>query len=141
MKSRMDRRDFLVGTLTIGAGAASTLACRPESRIGVPAPAEQPIADFELDEVTVRGLQAAMEEGRLTTRGIAELYLARIEAIDKDGAGRPGLHSIIEVNPEALGVADSTVKTHLGNLYGKTGTSRQADLVRLVAGFANPLVA
>jgi DNA-binding CsgD family transcriptional regulator len=42
---------------------------------------------------------------------------------------------------EALGVADTTVKTHLGRLYQKTGTSRQADLVKLVARFASPLVA
>ncbi|MBN9023363.1 MAG: LuxR family transcriptional regulator, partial [Rhizobiales bacterium] len=32
---------------------------------------------------------------------------------------------------EALGVAETTVKTHLGNVFGKTGTSRQADLVKL----------
>lgn len=41
---------------------------------------------------------------------------------------------------EALGVAEPTVKTHLHRLFGKTGTSRQADLVKLVAGYANPLV-
>jgi DNA-binding CsgD family transcriptional regulator len=41
---------------------------------------------------------------------------------------------------EALGVAGSTVKTHLTNVYTKTGVSRQADLVKLVAGFANPLL-
>ena len=110
MESRMDRRGFLVGTLTMGAGAASTVSCRPASRTGAPTPAEQPVADFELDEVTVRGLQAAMEEGRLTARGITELYLARMEAIDEDGSGRPGLHSIIEVNPEALGIADALDK-------------------------------
>jgi DNA-binding CsgD family transcriptional regulator/PAS domain-containing protein len=39
----------------------------------------------------------------------------------------------------AFGVADTTVKTHLGRLYAKTGTARQADLVKLVAGFAMPL--
>jgi DNA-binding CsgD family transcriptional regulator len=55
------------------------------------------------------------------------------------------LLAIVEVGgvpevAEALGVADTTVKTHLGNLYGKTGTGRQADLVKLVAGFASPLV-
>lgn len=55
------------------------------------------------------------------------------------------LLAIVEVGgvpeaAEALGVAASTVKTHLGNLYGKTGVSRQADLVKLVAGFASPLV-
>ena len=55
------------------------------------------------------------------------------------------LLAIVEVGgvpevAEVLGVADTTVKTHLGNLYGKTGTSRQADLVKLVAGFASPLI-
>jgi DNA-binding CsgD family transcriptional regulator len=41
---------------------------------------------------------------------------------------------------EALGVADSTVKTHLGRLFDKTGARRQVDLVKLVAGFSTPLV-
>jgi DNA-binding CsgD family transcriptional regulator len=40
----------------------------------------------------------------------------------------------------ALGIAESTVKTHLGRLFVKTGARRQADLVKIVAGFASPLV-
>jgi DNA-binding NarL/FixJ family response regulator len=40
----------------------------------------------------------------------------------------------------ALGVADTTVKTHLSRLFEKTGAARQADLVKLVAGYATPLV-
>jgi len=40
---------------------------------------------------------------------------------------------------ETLGIAENTVKFHLKNLFEKTGTVRQADLVKLVAGFANPL--
>jgi DNA-binding CsgD family transcriptional regulator/PAS domain-containing protein len=40
----------------------------------------------------------------------------------------------------ALGIGEATVKTHLQRLFGKTGTSRQIELVRLVAGFANPLL-
>jgi DNA-binding CsgD family transcriptional regulator len=39
----------------------------------------------------------------------------------------------------ALGVADSTVKTHLGRVFEKTGASQQADLVKLVAAYATPL--
>jgi DNA-binding CsgD family transcriptional regulator len=39
----------------------------------------------------------------------------------------------------ALGVADTTIKTHLGNLFEKTGARRQADLVKLVAGYSTPL--
>jgi len=39
----------------------------------------------------------------------------------------------------ALGVAESTVKTHLGRLFEKMGVARQADLVRVVAGFSTML--
>jgi len=54
------------------------------------------------------------------------------------------LLAIVEVGgvPEvavALGIAVTTVKTHLGRLFEKTGATRQADLVRLVAGYAMPL--
>jgi DNA-binding CsgD family transcriptional regulator len=55
------------------------------------------------------------------------------------------LFAVVEVGgvretAEALGIAEATVKTHLHRLYGKTGTARQADLVKLVAGFASPVV-
>jgi DNA-binding CsgD family transcriptional regulator len=42
---------------------------------------------------------------------------------------------------ESMGISPSTVKTHLRRLFAKTGTDRQADLVKLVAGYVNPLVA
>jgi DNA-binding CsgD family transcriptional regulator len=42
---------------------------------------------------------------------------------------------------EAMGISHSTVKTHLRRLFAKTGTDRQAELVKLVAAYANPLVA
>ena len=41
---------------------------------------------------------------------------------------------------ELLGVAVSPVKTHLARVYDKTGTKRHADLAKLVAGYANPLL-
>ena len=55
------------------------------------------------------------------------------------------LLAIVEVGgvpevAESLGIAESTVKTHLGNLYQKTGARRQADLVKIVAGFSMPLL-
>jgi DNA-binding CsgD family transcriptional regulator len=37
---------------------------------------------------------------------------------------------------EALGISEATAKTHLRRLFEKTGTGRQADLVKLVAGFS-----
>lgn len=55
------------------------------------------------------------------------------------------LLAVVEVGgvPEvaaALGIAATTVRTHLQQAYHKTGTNRQADLVKLVAAFSNPLV-
>jgi DNA-binding CsgD family transcriptional regulator len=41
---------------------------------------------------------------------------------------------------ELLGIGQTTVKTHLHRLFAKTETTRQADLVKLVAGFSSPLV-
>jgi DNA-binding CsgD family transcriptional regulator len=41
---------------------------------------------------------------------------------------------------QALGIAETTAKTHLGHLYEKTGAGRQADFVKLVARFSNPLL-
>jgi DNA-binding CsgD family transcriptional regulator/PAS domain-containing protein len=41
---------------------------------------------------------------------------------------------------EALGISENTVKTHLKRLYAKTGATRQADLVKLLARFSSPLV-
>jgi DNA-binding CsgD family transcriptional regulator/PAS domain-containing protein len=40
---------------------------------------------------------------------------------------------------EMLGIGEATVKTHLHRIFGKTDTSRQADLVKLVAGYSSPL--
>jgi DNA-binding CsgD family transcriptional regulator len=41
---------------------------------------------------------------------------------------------------ETLGIGETTVKTHLKRLYQKTGARRQADLVKLFAGYTNPLL-
>jgi DNA-binding CsgD family transcriptional regulator len=41
---------------------------------------------------------------------------------------------------DALGISEATVKTHLQRVFRKTGANRQADLVKLMASFANPLV-
>ena len=40
---------------------------------------------------------------------------------------------------ETLGISQSTAKTHLGRLFEKTGTKRQSDLVKVVAGFPGRL--
>ena len=65
-------------------------------------PGRQP-ATFDLDEATLPDLQQRMEAGRDTSRSLVEKYLRRIDAIDRSG---PMLHSVIEVNPDALAIAD-----------------------------------
>jgi amidase len=56
-----------------------------------------------LPEWTVSELQEKMESGELTSRRLAELYLERVTAVDKSG---PVLNSVIELNPDALDIAD-----------------------------------
>ena len=55
------------------------------------------------------------------------------------------LLAIVEVGgvpevAEALGIAETTVRTHLHQTYQKAGVNRQAELVKLVAAFSNPLL-
>jgi amidase len=59
---------------------------------------------FQLEEATVDQLQNLMHSGRLTSREITSLYIKRIQDFDKKG---PKLNSVIELNPDALQIAES----------------------------------
>lgn len=104
----IDRRRF-IGASAAGSAAAAlgVHGCAPaDSTDAGPANADTPVRtppSFELDEATVADLQAAMESGERTARSIAQLYLERIEALDRRG---PELRAVIEVNPEALEIAE-----------------------------------
>jgi amidase len=69
----------------------------------VQTPAQSGSAAFDLDEASIADLRGRMETGRETARSLVEKYSARIDAIDRNG---PALHSIIELNPDALAIAD-----------------------------------
>ncbi len=58
---------------------------------------------FRFAEATIDDLQARMSAGTLTARELTQAYLARIAQIDKAG---PKLNAIIELNPDALALAD-----------------------------------
>ena len=88
--SNIDRRKFLGVTAL---GAAAVLA-KPLLATAQDVPA------FELDEITVEQLQEGMRSGRWTSRGIAQAYLARIDALDKRTT-----NAVIERNPDALAIA------------------------------------
>jgi amidase len=57
-----------------------------------------------MEEMTILELQAQMGSGALNARAITEMYLERIEALDKQG---PGINAIMELNPDALAIADA----------------------------------
>jgi len=57
---------------------------------------------FALDGITVEQLQEKLKLGEYTSEEIVKLYLDRIAQIDKSG---PGLHSVLETNPDALSIA------------------------------------
>lgn len=59
-------------------------------------------AGFDVIETSVADLQSAMAAGRVTSEGLVNAYLARIEALDKNG---PRLNALIELNPDARALA------------------------------------
>lgn len=69
-----------------------------------------------LPEWTITDLNEKMESGELTSRQVTELYLQRIAAVDKGG---PYINSVIELNPDALEIADGLDKERkAGKLRG-----------------------
>ena len=107
--NHLNRRDFLktglTGAVATAAFPASALAGM-EKGVASPLPTAQ-AQSSELDDITIAELQAGINSGRYSARSITEKYLARIEAIDKQG---PSLNSVIEVNPDALTIADALDK-------------------------------
>lgn len=55
--------------------------------------------EIQFLENDITTIQKGFDNGEFTSRDLVEAYLQRIEKIDKKG---PGLHSIIQVNPDAL---------------------------------------
>ena len=56
-----------------------------------------------LHEADIATLQAEMDAGRLSSHELVEHFLRRIDALDRHG---PTLNSVIELNPDALAIAD-----------------------------------
>ncbi len=59
---------------------------------------------FNIEEMTVLEMQNAMKNGEISSRQLVEIYLERIKQID----GK--LNSIIELNPDALAIAEQMDK-------------------------------
>jgi amidase len=98
---KLARRKFLAYGFKVGAASLALPALSRAMWAQEPAPAVKP---FELDEITLASLQDGMKSGKYTARSLAEKYLERIGEIDTGG---PALNSVIELNHEALAIADS----------------------------------
>ncbi len=112
----------------LGATAVAGSACAPSGRDGDEPPgaeasgSEDPrtqqtaVGGFELEEATIAELGRQMAEGERTSAGITELYLGRLEALDRQG---PTLRSVIETNPDALEIAEELDRERAaGNVRG-----------------------
>ncbi|HEY2663119.1 MAG TPA: amidase [Candidatus Binataceae bacterium] len=70
----------------------------------MPTVPQSEVTPLKLDELTITDLQDGMNSGRFTARSLVESYLRRIDEIDRSG---PCLNSVIELNPDALAIADT----------------------------------
>ena len=69
-----------------------------------------------LEEITIDQLQKGYKEGTFTIRKVVEDYLERIAEIDRKG---PELNSIIQINPDALRIAEELDKERIaGKIRG-----------------------
>ena len=99
----MNRRNFLKNSATVGVlstvslSAAATITT-PLNELDLLNLADQ----FELNEITIKELQVKMQEGKISSKTLTQMYLKRIADIDKSG---PKLNAIIELNPDALAIA------------------------------------
>ncbi len=101
----MQRRQFIFRSTQ----AALTVALLPlAASAGSPdlaAALAPPAADLPVvSEVSLGDLQLQLLSGKTTARALCEAYLARIQTMDKAG---PRLNALIELNPDALTIADA----------------------------------
>src|SRR5258708_38618734 len=61
-------------------------------------------APTQFDEFTVAQLQTLMTSGKLSSVALTKFYLTRIAELDREG---PGVNSIIQLNPDALEMAEA----------------------------------
>jgi len=108
----MDRKKFLrTGSLAgFAITSLATASCNNAEKKETPLPitaAGAAETDFELNEITIDALQQKMQSGASTSQSITELYLKRIDAVDKNG---PAINAVIEINPDAIAIAQEMDK-------------------------------
>ncbi|MBY0480453.1 MAG: amidase [Chitinophagaceae bacterium] len=105
----MNRRNFLKNSslASISLTGLGVVACNESVKTSDSKNQNYNTDHFELKEVSIDLLQKKMQEGSLTSKDITKLYLKRIDKIDKNG---PMLHAVIELNPDAISIAEAMDK-------------------------------
>ena len=88
----MNRRNFI--------GAAGALAAMWQTARG--AGGSPDASMLPAPELTLAEAASAMDAGRITARALTQMFLDRIDALDRRG---PELRAVLEVNPRALDIA------------------------------------
>jgi amidase len=99
----ISRRGFIKTGLSGGMLMAALPGGILSGETSPPPPPLRGVQASDLDEKTIGDLAEGMKSGRYTARSITESYIAQIGAIDRQG---PLLRSVIELNPDALSIAD-----------------------------------
>jgi amidase len=122
-RKRVSRRDFLkygAGVAAVAAGATGLLGKIPS----LPSPSATPTSLLHvapnpgIEEVTIARLEAQYTAGTLNATSVVNAYETRINALDQSG---PRLNSLLQVNPDALTIAqqlDAQSPPFSGILHG-----------------------
>ncbi|HZK63751.1 MAG TPA: amidase [Puia sp.] len=105
----MDRRKFLRSGSLTGLGLTAVGMSSLRASAGFP---QQPSRSLhfpaiDLEEISIAQLQKRMQQGEASSVSITQDYLDRIEKIDRQG---PQLNAVIEINPDALSIAETLDK-------------------------------
>ena len=101
VRSQIPRRDILQTGILGGVAAAIAPALSAGRVFAAEVPKPLPIPAFEFEEATVSDLESRMSAGQISAATLSQAFLERIQDVDKNG---PRLNSVIEVNPDALGI-------------------------------------
>ncbi|WP_439559294.1 amidase [Dyadobacter sp.] len=98
----MKRRTFinLASAASLAPFAFTISECTSQSKERT----SEKASENDIKEMAVAEMQRLMQENKLSARKLAEYYLNQIKTIDQNG---PALKSVIELNPDALSIADA----------------------------------
>jgi amidase len=107
--SKLSRRTFLhygafAAALAAAPGVASEVAASTRNDISASSSQQAAAIAQDVVEASIAELQARMRAGKLTARELVLKYVSRINGLDQSG---PMVRSVLEVNPDALAIADA----------------------------------